>query len=78
MNSISENDRAVLLVGEQGIGKSSLINDRLKTTCGGDISDVFYISINCNRSLSLFESSKTIVHAEVRSRKRPSACLEPK
>ncbi|CAF4014418.1 unnamed protein product, partial [Rotaria sordida] len=48
INSMSENDHPVLLIGEQGVGKSALINDRLKATCGGDISDVFYITINCN------------------------------
>ncbi|CAF4740847.1 unnamed protein product, partial [Rotaria sp. Silwood2] len=45
---MSENDHPVLLIGERGVGKSSLISDRLKATCGGDISDVFYITINCN------------------------------
>lgn len=60
---MTENDRPVVLIGERGIGKSSLINDRLKTTCGGDISDVFYISINCNRFDHFFVStSKTNFH----------------
>ena len=54
INSLTENDCPVLLIGDRGIGKTSLINDRLKTTCGGDIGDVFYITINCNR----FNSNK--------------------
>ena len=58
VSSLIENDRPVLLIGERGIGKSSLISDRLKSTCGGDISDVFYITINCNSEtdgLSVYE-----------------------
>jgi len=51
---MTENDHPVLLIGERGVGKSSLISDRLKATCGGDISDVFYITINCNAFVSLF------------------------
>lgn len=49
---MTESDRPVLLIGERGVGKSALINDRLKATCGGDISDVFYITINCNTFVS--------------------------
>jgi hypothetical protein len=51
---MTENDHPVLLIGERGVGKSSLISDRLKATCGGDISDVFYITINCNAFVSSF------------------------
>ncbi|UJR11505.1 hypothetical protein I4U23_015686 [Adineta vaga] len=48
VSSMTENDHPVLLIGDRGVGKSALINDRLKATCGGDISDDFYITINCN------------------------------
>ena len=58
VSSMIENDHPVLLIGQRGIGKSSLISDRLKATCGGDISDVFSITINCNsqtNGLSVYE-----------------------
>ncbi len=52
---MTENDHPVLLIGDRGVGKSSLISDRLKATCGGDISDVFYITINCNTFVFIFK-----------------------
>ncbi|CAF3502703.1 unnamed protein product [Rotaria socialis] len=58
ISSMSDNDHPVLLIGERGVGKTSLISDRLKATCGGDISDVFYVTINCNAEtdgLSVYE-----------------------
>jgi hypothetical protein len=53
---MTESDHPVLLIGDRGVGKSSLISDRLKATCGGDISDVFYITINCNAFVFFFVS----------------------
>lgn len=49
INSLTENECPVLLVGDRGIGKTSLINDRLKTSCAGDIGDVYSLSVYCNR-----------------------------
>ncbi|CAF1148393.1 unnamed protein product [Adineta ricciae] len=48
VSSMTEDDHPVLLIGDRGVGKSALVNDRLKATCGGDISDDFYITVNCN------------------------------
>lgn len=68
-----ENDRPVLLlIGERGTGKSSLINDRLKTTCGGDIRDVFHISINSNRFARLRSTSFRRVTSVERQRTKRS------
>jgi transcriptional regulator with AAA-type ATPase domain len=55
---MTESDHPVLLIGDRGVGKSSLISDRLKATCGGDISDVFYITINCNAFVFFFRFTK--------------------
>ncbi|CAF0810777.1 unnamed protein product, partial [Didymodactylos carnosus] len=48
VSSLTESERPVMVVGETGVGRTSLVSDRLKATCGGDISDVFYITVNCN------------------------------
>jgi hypothetical protein len=64
---MTESNHPVLLIGDRGVGKSALINDRLKATCGGDISDDFYITINCNSFVFLlnkfiiFNSPKFLV-----------------
>jgi hypothetical protein len=42
-------DESFLICGETGCGKTSLILDKLKTSCSGDLTDVFYITINCNK-----------------------------
>jgi ABC-type molybdenum transport system ATPase subunit/photorepair protein PhrA len=42
-------DESFLIVGEGGCGKTSLVLDKLKTSCSGDLSDLFYITINTNR-----------------------------
>jgi predicted AAA+ superfamily ATPase len=55
---MTENDHSVLLIGERGVGKSSLISDRLKITCDDDISDVFYITVNCNSFVFSFHLKK--------------------
>ena len=42
-------DESFMIVGETGCGKTSLVLDKLKTSCSGDLSDLFYITINTNR-----------------------------
>lgn len=42
-------DESFLIVGETGTGKTSLISDKLKTSCSGDLTEIFYITINANR-----------------------------
>ncbi len=42
-------DESFMIAGETGCGKTSLISDKLKTSCSGDLTDVFYMTINTNR-----------------------------
>ncbi|CAF0814108.1 unnamed protein product [Brachionus calyciflorus] len=42
-------DESLMIVGEAGTGKTSLISDKLKTSCSGDLTELFYITINSNR-----------------------------
>ena len=42
-------DESVMIAGETGCGKTSLITDKLKTSCSGDLTELFYITINTNR-----------------------------
>ena len=42
-------DESFMIAGETGCGKTSLISDKLKTSCSGDLTDLFYMTINTNR-----------------------------
>ena len=46
-------DESFMIAGETACGKTSLINDKLKTSCSGDLTDVFYMTINTNRFISI-------------------------
>jgi hypothetical protein len=38
-----------MIVGERGCGKSSIVIDRIKTVCSGEVAEVLALSINTNR-----------------------------
>lgn len=42
-------DESLMIAGETGCGKTSLVTDKLKTSCSGDLTELFYITINTNR-----------------------------
>jgi GTPase SAR1 family protein len=42
-------EKSLMVVGATGCGKTSLIMEKLHASCSGDITDVFYITINANR-----------------------------
>ncbi len=42
-------DESIMIAGESGCGKTSLISDKLKASCSGDLTELFYITINTNR-----------------------------
>ncbi len=42
-------EKSLMIVGSTGCGKTSLIMEKLHASCSGDITDVFYITINTNR-----------------------------
>ena len=39
-----------MLVGEDGCGKSAIINERIRTVCSGEVAEVLSLTINANRS----------------------------
>ena len=45
-------DESFLIAGETGCGKTSVVTDKLKSSCSGDLNEVFYITINTNRLTS--------------------------
>ena len=49
LDTIMNSDESIMIVGETGNGKTSLIQDKLRASCSGDITEVFYITINANR-----------------------------
>jgi type IV secretory pathway ATPase VirB11/archaellum biosynthesis ATPase len=49
LDIIMNTDESVMIVGETGNGKTSLIQDKLRAYCSGDITEVFYITVNTNR-----------------------------
>lgn len=52
---LTEYGKPVILVGENGCGKSSIINDRIRTVCSGEVAEVLSLSIPANRFVySLF------------------------
>lgn len=42
-------DESILIVGQSGCGKTSLIEDKLRASCSGDINELFYITVKMNR-----------------------------
>jgi hypothetical protein len=42
-------DESFLIAGETGCGKTSVVTDKLKASCSGDLTELFYITINTNR-----------------------------
>lgn len=55
-------DESFMIVGESGTGKTSLISDKLKTSCSGDLTELFYITINSNRLTNSAYLQKRINH----------------
>lgn len=47
-------DESFMMVGESGCGKTSLISDKLRASCSGDLTELFYITINANRLIYSF------------------------
>ena len=48
---LTEYGKPVILVGENGCGKTSIINDRIRTVCSGEVAEVLSLSIPANRYL---------------------------
>ena len=46
---LSDVNCPVMLCGEMGSGKTSVVREHLKTICSGDVSDVVSVTLNANR-----------------------------
>ena len=49
MSLLSDYGHPVMLVGEDGCGKTSLVSDRIRTVCSGEVAEVLALVINTNR-----------------------------
>ena len=38
-----------MLVGENGCGKTAIVNERIKTVCSGEVAEVLGLSVTTNR-----------------------------
>ena len=41
--------KPVLFAGEAGCGKTSIVNDRIRTVCSGEVAEVLALTISTNR-----------------------------
>ena len=39
----------VMLVGENGCGKTAIINERIRTVCSGEVAEVLSLTVYANR-----------------------------
>lgn len=46
---LSDQGRPVMLLGPDGCGKSSIINERIRTVCSGEVAEVLSLTIQANR-----------------------------
>ena len=46
---LTDYGKSVILVGENGCGKSAIINDRIRTVYSGEVAEVLSLSIQANR-----------------------------
>lgn len=47
---LSDVGKPVLLVGENGCGKTCIVNERIRTVCSGEVAEVLALTIPANRS----------------------------
>ena len=46
---LTDYGKPVMLVGENGCGKSAIVNERIRTVCSGEVAEVLSLCINTNR-----------------------------
>ncbi|KAJ8316357.1 hypothetical protein KUTeg_006371 [Tegillarca granosa] len=46
---LSDYGKPVLFVGENGCGKTAIINDRIRTVCSGEVAEVLSLTVQANR-----------------------------
>ncbi len=42
-----------MLVGESGCGKTSIVNERIRSVCSGEVAEVLGLTVNANRLVLL-------------------------
>lgn len=48
LNLFSDASKSVLLFGPNGSGKTSIVNERIRTACSGEVAELSSLTINCN------------------------------
>ena len=46
---LSDYGKPVMLVGENGCGKSAIVNERIRTVCSGEVAEVLALQLQANR-----------------------------
>ncbi|XP_071095883.1 uncharacterized protein [Haliotis cracherodii] len=49
---LSDAGKPVMLVGENGCGKTSIINERIRTVCSGEVAEVLSLTVYANRFMN--------------------------
>ena len=49
MGLLSDSGRPVMLVGENGCGKSAIVSERVRTVCSGEVAEVLSLQLQANR-----------------------------
>ncbi|GFS27875.1 dynein beta chain, flagellar outer arm [Elysia marginata] len=50
---LTDAGRPVMLVGENGCGKTAIINERIRTVCSGEVAEVLSLTLYANRNICL-------------------------
>ena len=46
---LTDAGKPVVLVGENGCGKTAIVNDRIRTVCSGEVAEVLSLTVQANR-----------------------------
>ena len=59
MGLLSDSGRPVMLVGENGCGKSAIVSERVRTVCSGEVAEVLSLQLQANRYLDSIHDCHT-------------------
>ena len=46
---LTDYGKPVMLIGENGCGKSAVVNERMRTVCSGEVAEVLGLAVDTNR-----------------------------
>ena len=46
---LTDYGKPVMLIGENGCGKSAIVNERIRTVCSGEVAEVLGLTVDTNR-----------------------------